>query len=451
MFKKSVFKSNSHDQRPKWRKMQNKHQHEIAKRRSYQRFPLYLLILGLLFLIVTGIFRLMDKSLDVNDKKFSSIFAQGTGKFDKITRRKIINHIDVANSTQKDFELKAGGDNYQIFTSLVPSLQKCVIEKIDRKNSLYFGFVAIQPETGRILSMVSYNRLHPRDNICFKPEFPAASVFKIVTAAAAIEKCGFDCNTPVSFVGNKYTLYKRQLKNNTSRYATRLTFQKSFAQSVNPVFGKIGKLYLGKTLLNSYAAAFGFNQEFNFEIPFKPGCIYVNNDPFNWAEVACGFNNKTCISPVHGSLLISIILNDGVLIAPTIIDNIKKEDKILYQQQPEVVTRVIQPGTARKLKRLLSATVSYGTASRSFHGDRHDKVLSKLLIGGKTGSINNHTNYNIRYDWFVGFAQENSGPKKIVISVFVAHKDYIGIHASEYARLAIKNYFKNNNNASSKT
>jgi hypothetical protein len=43
----------------------------------------------------------------------------------------------------------------------------------------------------------------------------------------------------------------------------------------------------------------------------------------------------------------------------------------------------------------------------------------------------------------VGFAEEKHGPKKIAVSVIVAHEKYIGLRASYYARTAMKKYFLN--------
>ena len=60
---------------------------------------------------------------------------------------------------------------------------------------------------------------NPTKNPCLSNEFPAASIFKIVTAAAAIEKCGFNSETVLTYNGDKYTLYRSQLKERKNRYA----------------------------------------------------------------------------------------------------------------------------------------------------------------------------------------------------------------------------------------
>ncbi len=180
----------------------------------------------------------------------------------QLSNRKLIDKNDVqalldnqvfVNLKDKSFDVVADGHKLRVNTSLDPSLQNYLQKKIDRSTSRYVGIVVMDPSTGRILSMVSFDKTNPSNNPCTDNEFPAASIFKIVTAAAAIEKCGFNLNSKFSYNGGKYTLYKSQLKNKTNKYTNRITLKDSFAQSVNPVFGKIGEHHLGKNNLEEYA------------------------------------------------------------------------------------------------------------------------------------------------------------------------------------------------------
>ena len=61
-------------------------------------------------------------------------------------------------------------------------------------------------------------------------------------------------------------------------------------------------------------------------------------------------------------------------------------------------------------------------------------------MGGKTGSIFNKK-HDLRYDWFVGFADLKNGDKKLALAVVVAHEEYIGIRAAAYGRMIIKKYY----------
>ena len=351
---------------------------------------------------------------------------------------------DFLNLTDDSFTYAGDGDGrtFRIATSLDIDLQHYLLKQMKTDTSKYIGIVVMEPFTGRVLSMVGYDKTDPLGNPCLDNRFPAASIFKIVTAAAAIEKCGFDSDSRFTYNGRKYTLYKSQLKERINKYTNRITFQDSFAQSINPVFGKIGTHYLGKTALEQYAEAFGFNRYIDFEIPLSPSRVSLTDEPYQWAEIASGFNRATTISPLHGALLGSVILNNGRLVEPTIVDKVSDESgQTLYRSRPVTINQAISPATSAVVNRLMQATVKTGTSRKAFSGSRKDRVLSRLSIGAKTGSIDNST-HDARYDWFVGFAREKKGGAAIVVSVVVAHEKYIGIRAGRYARMAIKQYFQ---------
>lgn len=436
-----------------WREYQLKLKKQDVLWRSLRRIPLYAALLVLIILAGQGLVALIDTALNAPPKNDTALqtpedtAGPGLGihidkGIDKQTLRHIFNQIPFATACEKTFDCQDGGTVYQIKSSIDPRLQEYIIDHIDRKNSKHFGFIAMEPDTGRIVSMVSYDRNNPDANVCITSEYPAASLFKIITAAAAIEKCGFNPQTPVTFNDNKYTLYKVQLKDRVNKYTQQISFQESFADSVNPVFGKIGQNCLGKSLLESYAAAFGFNTRFDFEIPLAPSTLTIKDTPYHWAEIASGFNRQTLISPLHGALLMAGILNNGELVEPTLIDAIQKDDQIVYQRNTQKIADIIAPSTADTLKQLMNATIVSGTASKAFSKFKKDKVLSRLNIGGKTGSINNNAEH-LKYDWFAGFAEEKNGKNKLVIAVLVVHQDYIGIRAASYSRMAIKEYFEN--------
>ncbi len=357
--------------------------------------------------------------------------------------RDLLGNHSFVNLKDKRFNITFDDKNYWVDTTLDIALQNFILKKIDRSTSKYIGIVIMEPLTGRILSMIGFNRIDTLSNPCVDKKFPAASIFKIITAAASVEKCGFSCSSKFKFNGNKYTLYKTQLKDRTNRYTNRITFKDSFAQSVNPVFGKIGANYLGKEAIEKYAAAFGFNREINFEIPVVKSEVFLSAEPYHWAEIACGFNRETTITTIHGAMLASAIINSGSLIEPTIIDQITNENgQVVYHNRATVINKTITQGTSNIVFDLMKATVKSGTSRKAFRGYRKDRILSKLDIGGKTGSIDNKS-HEVRFDWFVGFAEEKNGSGKIAVSVVVAHEKYIGKRAGYYARIAIKEYFNN--------
>ncbi|MCJ7829762.1 MAG: PbpA [Desulfobacterales bacterium] len=436
---------------PSWRDYQSRLRREATLKGSVRRFSKLGLILVLALVMGYGIIGTIDgvtASLPDRDKNppapgpSDSPPAQ-KACFSKLQVQELLEGQVLVNLQTRGLDVFTAGHSLTVTTSLDPDLQNYLLQHLDRSWARYIGIVAMDPATGNILSMVGFDKTDPTGNPCVDNRFPAASIFKIVTAAAAVKKLGFDSTSPLTYNGRKHTLYKNQLKEKVNRYTRKITFRDSFAQSVNPVFGKLGALYLGKTALEESAEAFGFNQAIGFEIPLPPSEITITDEPYAWAEIASGFNRRTRISPLHGALMAAAILNKGQLVEPSIITQIKDENQaVIYRSRPAPLHQAVTPEVSEVLTRLMQATVKSGTGRKAFGGYRRDKILARLDIGGKTGSIDNQ-DHDARYDWFVGFAEEKQGGEKMVISVVVAHEKFIGTRASEYARLAIRHYFRN--------
>jgi cell division protein FtsI/penicillin-binding protein 2 len=356
--------------------------------------------------------------------------------------RQLLDRQDFNNLSEQNLELLVNRQVLRVETSLDADLQSYLLGRLDRENSRYIGIVVMEAVTGRILAMAGFDKQDHTGNPCLRSNFPAASIFKIVTAASAVDHCGYTAASPMHFNGYKHTLYKRQLKEVTNRHTNTVSFKDAFAQSVNPVFGKIGELQLGRPLLKKSAEAFGFNQRLNFDLPLPASHFEIKDRPYYCAELASGFNRDTTISPLHGAMIASAILNKGYMVAPSIVDRIVDANSHeLYRRQPPVRKQAMSTKASSVLDQLMRTTVRSGTARKAFRGYRQDAILSRLRIGGKTGTIDNQA-HNARYDWFVGFAKARQGRDQVVVAAMVAHEEYIGIRASAYARMAITHHFR---------
>jgi penicillin-binding protein A len=321
-------------------------------------------------------------------------------------------------------------------------LQKYLLEAMDTRYARQIGMVAMDPESGKVLAMVGHDKEDGSNNPCIDARFPAASIFKVVTAAGVIEKCGMGKDSPLVYNGRKYTLYKSQLEDKDNKYTRHVTLEKSFAESINPVFGKLGVHKLKKESLESYGRAFGFNKQVEFELPLEPSNLVVSDKAYNWAEIASGFNRVTTISPMHGALIASAVLNGGMIPEPSIVEKITGETgETLYEYRPAVVQKAVGKKTSAILGDLMQATVASGTSRKIFRSRSRDRILSRLEIGGKTGSIDDQA-HEARIDWFVGFAKDPKTKKQIVISVVVAHQGYIGLRAGLYAKKGFARFFQ---------
>ncbi|MCJ7810219.1 MAG: hypothetical protein MUP26_08175, partial [Desulfobulbaceae bacterium] len=154
-------------------------------------------------------------------------------------------NIDI-NKISSRFSIETSGETLLVESSLDRDLQEYISDLLQSSGTLKAAAVVLRPDDGRILAMVSYDQGGNVGDLCLQADFPAASLFKIVAAAAAVEFAGFTPEKNVYFNGGKHTLYKKQLRRKIGRYTNKTTFKKAFGLSINPVFGKLGIYWLGQ-------------------------------------------------------------------------------------------------------------------------------------------------------------------------------------------------------------
>jgi cell division protein FtsI/penicillin-binding protein 2 len=333
------------------------------------------------------------------------------------------------------------GRRFFIQTAIYPKLQKYILKTLKRSRTLQSAVVVMDPHDGRLLSMVNYDANGQTSNLCLQADFPAASLFKIVTAAAALEGAGLSLDQRLYYRGSKHTLYKSQLKTKKDRWTVQTKFRKAFALSNNAVFGKIGIYHLGQGRLMRYSDNFSFNRPIASDLPLAVSRVQVPADDFGLAEIASGFNKDTLISPLHAALLAAITVNQGRMPMPTLVESIRDEsNKVIYQAPRPVKSAAVNPETARDLKVLMQDAVRYGTSRSAFRKLRRKKRFKDFDLGAKTGTINDRRD-RFKYDWVTAFALAPNGGGSICVSVLAVHGKILGTRSTEMTRAIVDYYF----------
>jgi cell division protein FtsI/penicillin-binding protein 2 len=333
--------------------------------------------------------------------------------------------------------LERGEERFIVESSLDQSLQDYIVRLLRRSQTLRAAVVVLSCTDGRVLAMTSYHKDKSGEDLCLKADFPAASLFKIVSAAAALESAGYKPDKAVYYWGKRHTLYKKQLKTKITRYTEKTSFKKAFASSINPVFGKLGIYDLGQDVMTEYGGKFLFNHIIPFDFPVEMSTVQVPEDDFGLAEIASGFNKQTKISPLHAALLASVAANNGVMVTPWLVENVKNESgEFFYQRRPTRLALSVSRKTAKNLKVLMRDTVIYGTCRKSFRPLRRKRVFKGVELGAKTGTINDEAD-RFKYDWLTAYALPKDRAKAICIAVLGVHDEKLGIRANELGRYII--------------
>lgn len=307
----------------------------------------------------------------------------------------------------------------------------------------YGAFVALDAQTGRVLSLVSYSNV-AKDfgNLNLKATFPAASVFKIVTSAAAMERANFKPDSVIPINGANHTLYKRNLlSNQITRFTRSMTLKEAFAKSVNVFFGKLGIYFVKPDELQEYASRFLFNRRIPADFPVQTGSFSLEmENEYKLAEAASGFNRIALMSPIQGALIAASIVNEGLMMEPYLVESVISPEKgPLYFAEQRTLSNPVEVDSAKGLRELMYETVKSGTSRISFRDYLRRTVHLDLEVGGKTGSLTgNHPKG--KYDWFVGYA--SLGERKIAVAALTINETNWRVKSSFIARTCIETYFK---------
>jgi peptidoglycan glycosyltransferase len=324
-----------------------------------------------------------------------------------------------------------------IFYTLDPALQHYAEQIVSETNAPHAALVAIDPFSGKILALAE--KSISLENAAFHAGFPAASLFKLITASAAIEKGAINPYSNIRYRGGTYTLNSWNYKPSKRSDRRVMSLSEAMGKSCNPVFARIAMEHLQPRTLRRYAEAFGFNQKLPFDIPLQPSSAKISSKAYPYSRAAAGFGDVH-LTPVHAASIISGITNGGVLLQPGLVDKIVKPDgTILHRFEPRVLRRMIKPETAEALAITMRHTITRGTSKREFmRGSR--PLISGAKIIGKTGTLRGHNPEGLN-NWFIGAMTGKAKP--IAVATLVVYPYSVSTRASRLARKLFQRHLQN--------
>jgi peptidoglycan glycosyltransferase len=313
---------------------------------------------------------------------------------------------------------KSAGSNIKLTAD--SALSKLALQKLGSRK----GAVAIYNyKTGEMLCMVSTPNFDPSNppkdldtdktgkyegvylNKVLSSTFTPGSIFKVVTAAAAIEGMPnldsrtWDCNGSVTISGNKIT--------DVASYG-KLNFKNALAKSSNVAFAEIA-VELGSQKMSAAANAMGFNRSFDLDGITTSKSVYnvqsAKDNELGWSGVG-QYTDLT--NPYHMMLMMGAIANGGTPVKPYLIDKITTPFGLTTKSGgTHTETRFLSAATADRLKTYMryNVTDNYG-----------DDLFPELAVCAKTGTaeVGGGKNPN---GWMVGFSSSGSTPLAFAVIV----------------------------------
>lgn len=320
-----------------------------------------------------------------------------------------------------------------------PTLQSRVRKVMEENRVPYAAFVAIEPKTGRVLALEGYSFLNASwgENSCFGI-YPMASLFKMVTAAAAFEQRKAGPETMVAFAGKNTSENPKYWT--PGRRAQQVNLSVAMGKSINPVFGRLASDFVGKDYLMTMTDRFGFNQALFPGTQVTPSTAPVPTTDAELKLMGAGLGREVKISPFHVALIMSALANDGMMPQPVLADRIVNgRGETVQAGGGGEGRRVLSPEIARQLGQALSLTVKSGTSRKAFHDRRGRMKLASIDIAAKTGSINGK-NPDGHYSWFAAYAPAKD--PQIALAALVVNDGKWKIKASNLGEQALEAYFQ---------
>lgn len=316
-------------------------------------------------------------------------------------------------------------------------------EKIDnmlrRFRPMHSAILVVEPKSNEIIAWGETKdyKVQNSPDYFVKGTFPAASLAKTITIAAAMESNRYSLNSPIPDRGAHHTLYKNQLRVPENYKGATIELQDAYAKSANPPLAIIG-MNTGAKKLREAARNLGYNMNFPGGIPGRS----VYNPPdsgYGLAEASCGFTEATTLTPLLAAAQVRSILMKQPLEIPWAKDvpgyapksrialDVNKFSENTYYGLRQAMIRSVTNGTARK-------HISTRNMAR--------KNFNALNIGGKTGSLDGQDPHG-RYEWFMGFAQSKDDPSKAIVVVIMQVHDLQGYRSQPACQVAamIINYW----------
>lgn len=260
--------------------------------------------------------------------------------------------------------------------------------------------------------------------------FPAASLAKTITIAAAMESNRYALNTTIPLIGHAHHLYKNQLRVPANYHGPTVEMQDAYAHSYNPPLALIG-MNVGASRLKAAARNLGYNMNYAAGLPGRSSFTPPDTG-YGLAEASCGFTEATTLSPLQAAAQVRAILMKKPLEIPWS-SNLEG-----YAPKARLALDVgkFSENTYYGLRQAMIRSVTHGTARKNI-STKHmaRKNYNALNIGGKTGSLDG-SDPKGRYDWFMGFAESKEDPSKAIVIVVLQIYDNQGLRPQPTTQVA---------------
>jgi cell division protein FtsI/penicillin-binding protein 2 len=282
--------------------------------------------------------------------------------------------------------------------------------------------IVMDVKTGEVLGMASYpspkagdKKFDPkqRKNRAITDLFEPGSIFKVITAAAALET-GVNTNC---YCSGSRTIGNRTIHCAHGEVHGAVDLRKMIEMSCNIAAGTISER-IGPKRMHHYLSLFGFNDKTGIEFPGEEHGHLLPPDKWRAMRTAnIGFGQGVVVTPIQILAAYAAIANDGVYNPPTLIKD--GGGLPLPKREPH---RVITSSNAAALRSHMEAVVTGGTGKAA--------KVAGYSVAGKTGTAQIASSHGYIHGAYVasfcGFTPASKPRLAILVSVWHPRRGQYG-------------------------
>jgi len=293
------------------------------------------------------------------------------------------------------------------------------------------SIIVMDVKTGEILAMANqptYNLEHAassniesRTNRVVSFVYEPGSVFKVITAAAALEEGVFTEQDKVFCENGSYKVANNILHDHHPHGT--LTFREVFEMSSNIGVTKIAQKLTPGTFYK-YAKRFRFGTKTGIDLKGEVNGLL--KPPSVWSKTSIGaipIGQEVTVTPLQMLGAMAAIANGGAYMQPYIVKTIKdNNEKIVKSVEPKILDHVISPETARRVTEILVGVTEKGTGKAA--------LIKGMRVAGKTGTsqkvVDGKYSHSQFFASFCGFAPADNPRLAAIVVVEEPRPSYFG-------------------------
>jgi penicillin-binding protein 2 len=398
-------------------------------------------------------------------EKYLDAYLRGESGFEQV-------EVNVLGKVQRVLGKKDPEPGYNVVLTIDALLQKIAWEALAGKPG---AVVAMDPRDGSVLALVSspafdpmlfsagishehWKKLsgdsaHPMENRAVSGQYPPASTYKMIVAAAALQEGLITPET--SFMCNgSYELGTRTYRCSHRGGHGRINLHRAIVQSCDVYFYNVGKM-IGVDKLAEYARSFGLGAPTGITLPQEKSGLIPTRDwkqmrlkePWQIGEtisvsIGQGYN---LITPLQLVTAYSALANGGVVWRPRLIKQIETVDgRVIEEFVPEKkMTLPLSRNIMEQLKRALWGVVNEeGGTGRDVAGKTGTAQVIGLPENERARKMKIIASRHRDHALFVCFAPVDN--PEIAIAVVAENAGFGGSAAAPVARKVLDAYFERN-------